>query len=187
MKIYTSTVKPLTIHLPNPFYPPPVIHFFLPLHPMKIANKPEVKHELLNACLAVQQKKVDNANAAMKQAQESANGEKGSMGDKFESFREQMQIDRDMHAKQYDEASEVLATMLKIDADKPNTLVALGAVALTDFQNLFISASLGQVKVGENTFVAVSLSSPIYLILAGKKKGDRFTFRDKEYKILDVF
>jgi len=154
---------------------------------MKITNKTEVKIDLLNSSLAIQQKKVDTALAAMQQAQESANAEKGSAEDKFESFREQMQIDRDMYAKLYDEASEVLAIIRKIDANKINASAALGAVVLTDFQNLFISASLGQIKAGENTFVAVSLSSPIYLILAGKKKGDRFTFRDKEYKIQDVF
>jgi len=154
---------------------------------MKISDKKTLKQALFESCLAIQQKKVDTALAAMKQAQESANEEKGSAEDKFESFREQMQIDRDMYARLYDEANEVLATLQKIDYHNTNTNAALGAVVLTDFQDLFISASLGQVKIGRHTYVAVSLSSPIYLTLAGKKKGDTFTFRDKAYKISDVF
>ena len=154
---------------------------------MKTPPKNTIKAELLKTCLAIQQKKADTALEAMKQAQESANGEKGTMGDKFESFREQMQIDRDMYARQYEEASEIMATLKKIDAGKTGNLVALGSVALTSFQNLFISASLGQVKAGADNFVAVSLSSPIYKAIAGKKKGDSFSFRDKNYKIADVF
>lgn len=150
-------------------------------------DKKEIKRQLLEACLAAQQKIASTAESAMKEAQESANGEKGTMGDKFESFREQLQIDRDMYAKQYEEALQVMAILNKIDASKTNDLVSLGAVVISDFQKLFVSASIGQVKTDEDTYVAISLASPIYKIMAGKKKGETFQFRDKTYKISMVF
>ena len=133
-----------------------------------------------------QQKLLDNSKSAMLQSQESANEEKGKMGDKFESFREQMQIDRDMHARQYDAALQGMAALKKIDPSKEQKLVSLGAVVITDFQKLFISASLGQISANGENYVAVSASTPIYTILAGKKKGDSFTFREKKYKVLEV-
>ena len=148
--------------------------------------KNTLKQELWTACIEKQQKLLDNSKSAMLQSQESANEEKGKMGDKFESFREQMQIDRDMHARQYDAALQGMNALKKIDPAKEQKLVSLGAVVITDFQKLFISASLGQIPVGDENYVAVSASTPIYTILAGKKKGDSFIFREKKYKVQEV-
>ena len=123
----------------------------------------------------------------MLQAQQSANEQKGTMGDKFESFREQMQIERDRYARLYQDALDIGRSLEKINTEKPNELISLGAVVLSDFQNLFISAGLGAIKLPEGNFVAVSTASPIYQHLAGKKSGDEFVFRDKKYKIFEVF
>ena len=124
----------------------------------------------------------------MLQAQESANEQKGTMGDKFESFREQCQIDRDMYARQYEEFLKVLNVLNKIDAERENEAAALGAVVFTGSQNFYISASLGQIKLNDNqNFVAISTSSPMYLAMAGKKKNETFAFRDKKFTIQDLF
>jgi hypothetical protein len=154
---------------------------------LKDKDKTDLKKLLLTECMEKQLKLADTSKDAMNQSQESANGEKGMMGDKFESFREQMQIDRDMHAKQYEAALVGLASLKKIDPEKHLDLVALGSIVITDIQYLFISASLGKIGVGRDTYVAVSTGTPIYNTLAGKKKGDTFLFKGRTHKILDLF
>src|SRR5688500_15656234 len=125
--------------------------------PMQVENNTKtLKARLLKACIEIQQKRVEVSRQAMLQAQESANGEKGMMGDKFESFREQMQIDRDMYARQFDESTQVLQVLQKIDPDKSANIPALGAIVFTDSQVFFVSASLGQVQVDEKTYMAIS-------------------------------
>src|SRR4051812_37353397 len=102
-------------------------------------NKDEMslKKLLLDECFKIQQQLVGNAKRAMELAQESANDEKGKMGDKFESFREQCQIDRDMFAKQLQEALGILDTLKKINIAKENEGILPGSVLITDVQNIF--------------------------------------------------
>jgi transcription elongation GreA/GreB family factor len=152
-----------------------------------VTEKLQLKKELLDACLNIQNQLVKNAKDAMELAQESANDEKGKMGDKFESFREQCQIDRDMYAKQYQEALSLLNTLNKITISKENEIVLLGSVVITDVQNIFVAVSIGSIKAGDQDFFAVSTQSPIFKAMMGKKKGESFSFRDKIYKIKDTF
>lgn len=144
------------------------------------------KKELLDECLKLQNKLAETAKNAMLQAQESANEQKGTMGDKFESFREQCQIDRDMYARQYEEALKVLNVINKIDPEKTNEAAALGAIVITDSQQFFIAASLGNIKLNDQVYIAISTSSPMFQAMAGKKKGESFSFRDKKFLIKEI-
>lgn len=127
------------------------------------------------------------AKAAMDDAQESANEHHGAMEDKFESFREACQIQRDMYAKQLDELITTMALLKRINATKFNNDVSLGAVVQTELQNYFIGVSLGEIKLEGESYFAISGMAPLYKAMAGKASGDSFKFRDKEYKILQVF
>lgn len=147
----------------------------------------ELKKKLFEACLAKQKSLIDNSNEAMLQAQESANEEKGAMGEKFESFREQCQIDRDMYAKQLQEAISGFATLKHINVEKEYDKVTVGAIVVTDTQSYFIAVSIGSLKIDNKNFFVISPQSPLYLAMAGHKKNESFTFRDKTHKILDVF
>src|SRR3954464_13726193 len=112
----------------------------------KVSGNLVLKKQLLDECLKIQSQLVKNAKDAMALAQESANDEKGKMGDKFESFREQCQIDRDMYAKQHLEALAILNTLNKLNINKENQTVLAGSIVITDFQNIFVSASIGKLS-----------------------------------------
>ncbi|MDX5421487.1 MAG: GreA/GreB family elongation factor [Hymenobacteraceae bacterium] len=127
------------------------------------------------------------AKDAMDEAQESANEHQGAMEDKFESFRENCQIQRDMYARQLDELMTTMALLRRINATKQNLEVSLGAVVHTELQNYFIGVSLGEIKLDGESFYAISGMSPIFKAMAGKTAGDTFEFRDKKYRILQVY
>jgi hypothetical protein len=145
-----------------------------------------LKRKLLDACLEIQEKHVNASRSAMLEAQETANEQVNSMGDKFESFREQMQIDRDMYAKQLQEGMAVINVLQRIDPEKKNDSPALGAVVVTDSKKFFISASLGQVSIDGETYIAISSHSPMFKAMAGKKKGESFVFGKNKYVVKDI-
>ncbi len=146
-----------------------------------------LKTELTETCIKIQEGRLASSREAMLQAQETANEQPGSMGDKYESFREQMQIDRDMYARQYDESAQVLEVLRKIDALKGHDMPSLGAVVMTDNQNFFVSASLGKIETSRGIFIAISSQSPMFQAMAGTVKGGKFSFREKTFAVKEIF
>lgn len=147
----------------------------------------ETKKRLLQECNKMLGEQIKAAKEAMDEAQESANDHQGAMEDKFESFRENCQIQRDMYARQLDELMTVQSILRRINATKSNHDVSLGAVVHTELQNYFIGVSVGEIKLDGESYYAISGMSPLFKAMAGKTAGESFTFRDKSYKVLQVF
>lgn len=147
----------------------------------------ELKKKLLEFCLQQQYERVETAEKAVEDAAESATQEDTSVEEKFESFRTQMQADRDMFNKQLSEARDGLNTLHKIELDRQLDAVALGAVVITNAQKLFLSINIGQIKLENDTFFAISLEAPVAKAIIGKRVGDSFTFRDKTFQIKEIF
>lgn len=147
----------------------------------------ETKKRLLQECTKTLNAQIKAAKDAMDEAQESANEHQGAMEDKFESFRENCQIQRDMYARQLDELIRTLSILRNINATKTNKEVSMGAVVQTELQNYFIGVSLGVIKIDDESYFAISGMSPLYKVMAGRTSDEEFTFRDKTYKILQVY
>ena len=154
---------------------------------MDIQEKEALKKKLLEYCLQAQNTRINTAREAMEEIQESANEEEGGTEEKFEGFRSQLQIDRDMFAKQYSDAVEGLNTLRKIQLDRVIDTPSLGAVIVTTGQNLFVSINIGQIKLNNKIWFGISTESPLYKAMLGKKEGESFIFRDKSFQILELF
>lgn len=147
----------------------------------------ETKKRLLQECTRMLNEQIKAAKDAMDEAQQSANEHQGAMEDKFESFRENCQIQRDMYARQLDELIRTMSIVRNINATKINKEVSMGAVVQTELQNYYIGVSMGEIKVDGESFFAISGMSPLFKVMMGKTIGEEFTFRDKTYRILNVF
>jgi hypothetical protein len=124
---------------------------------------------------------------AMNAAQESANGEsKSSAGDKYETSRAMGHLDRDMHARMYQQTREERKLVERIDESIIFKKGALGALISTSMGDFFLSVSIGQVKIDEKPIMIISPQSPIGALLMGKTAGDSFSFRGKEADILVI-
>ena len=122
---------------------------------------------------------------AMNAAQESANGEsKSSAGDKYETSRAMGHLDRDMHARMYQQTREERKLVERIDGNINFKKGALGAFISTSTGDFFLSVSIGQVKIDEKTIMIISPQSPIGTLLIGKIVGDTFSFKGEETTIL---
>ena len=124
---------------------------------------------------------------AMNAAQESANGEsKSSAGDKYETSRAMGHLDRDMHARMYQQTREERKLVERIDESINFKKGALGAFINTSIGDFFLSVSIGQVKIDEKPIMIISPQSPIGALLIGKMVEYKFSFRGKEAEILAI-
>jgi transcription elongation GreA/GreB family factor len=151
-------------------------------------KKVALKQQLLHACLEMQKVVVDNAKKAVDEAHINAiEGDDSTEEKLYNAYREEMQNQRDMFARHYEAALEELATLNKIITMRENKEAIFGAVVVTENANYFLSISLGQIKIDNQTYFAISPLAPLAKAMVGKKAGETFTFRDKTIKILDVF
>lgn len=111
---------------------------------------------------------------------------KSSSGDKHETGRAMLQIDRENAGRQLAEVEYVMAVVKKIDIKATSDYIRLGSIAYTNNGNYFISLSIGLVKVADKNMLCIALNSPIGLLLSGKKIGETFHFNNKDFTILKV-
>jgi hypothetical protein len=147
----------------------------------------EIKTELLQHC----QKQVDNRYSKIKQTiadiEDSLLEEsKSSSGDKHETGRAMLQIDRENAGKQLQEIEKIVPLLKKIDVNATSDYARLGSLVYTDRFTYFISLSIGTVSIGKTDYLCVALNSPVGLLLSGKKKQDEFNLNGTIYKITSV-
>lgn len=151
-------------------------------------NTVSIKTELLNHC----QKQVDNRYSKIMRTiadiEESLMEEsKSSSGDKHETGRAMLQIDRENAGKQLQEIEKVIQILKRIDVHAQSDYARLGSLVSTDSFIYFISISIGNVFLSNTQYLCVALNSPVGLVISGKSKGDKFTFNGTVYEITEIY
>lgn len=152
------------------------------------SEKSALKQQLFDHCASMLEKRIQGAHEAMLVAQESANSEgKSSMGDKYETSRAMGQLDRDMNARQLEEAQRDLVFLQSLRTDELHTAVKPGSVVRTENQLFFISLGLGTVRIGNTDIILLSSGAPVAKLMEGKKTGERFVLNGNGIMVKDVF
>jgi transcription elongation GreA/GreB family factor len=148
---------------------------------------PSVKFLLYQQCQALAEQRIQTAREAMNSAQAAANAEgKSSAGDKYETGRAMMQLERDQHARALAEAQKLKQALENIDPQRSSTVVQPGSLVHTSIGSFFVAISLGRLQLAGNEFMAISPQSPIGALLMGKKEGDRLEFNKKQIEVLQL-
>ena len=132
--------------------------------------------------------RIHAATMAMQEAQEAANEEtKGAVGDKHETGRAMMQIERDKHARALADALEQKKILDQVtvsvhDADT----ISMGCLVKTNANNFFISIGAGKIETEIGVVYAIAPLSPVGQLLMGKAKGDHIAFNNQAFEILNV-
>ncbi len=146
----------------------------------------EIKNVLYLQCLTIVEEKIARAQTGMKAAQEAANNEgKSSMGDKYETGRAMMHLEKDKRAMQLVEVAKMKKVLDLIFPGKELSTVALGSLVITNTANYFLSVSIGALKVDDTSYFAVSPATPIGKLILGLQKGDTFNFNGNTVLIQD--
>lgn len=124
---------------------------------------------------------------ALQSVQEAANQEtKSSAGDKYETGRAMMHLEKEKLSGQMAEALKMKQALDVINPEKTWERAELGALVQTAQASYFLSVSLGKLEVAGQTVFAISPASPIGRQLLGKKVGDTIQFGGKIMEITEV-
>ncbi len=111
---------------------------------------------------------------------------KSSAGDKHETGRAMLQLEREKAGQQLAEIEKVKIVLSKIDPNKISKKIHLGSVVYTLKGNYYLSISAGNLQFENTTFYAISPGTPIGKLIMGKTIGDTILFRDEAFKIENV-
>jgi len=147
-----------------------------------------LKKELFAQCSSYVEQKLATIHRQIKDVQESLNSEtKSSACDKHETGRAMLQLEREKLGHQLADIEQTKANLAKIDVTKISKTVILGTAVCTTGANYYVGISAGVLKVGDQSFFAISPNTPIGLLLMGKKVGDTVYFREAGFEILSIF
>ncbi|MEM1258098.1 MAG: 3-oxoacyl-ACP synthase [Bacteroidota bacterium] len=111
---------------------------------------------------------------------------KSTAGDKHETGRAMLQLEREKLGKQLLEAENMRLVMSRISPNQKSERVAMGSLVSTNRATYFISISAGKFK-GKNAEVyCISAKTPIGQLLMGKTAGDTFWFKGQPSNIVSV-
>lgn len=147
----------------------------------------EVKQHLQAHCLQYAEARIKTARIAMETAQAAANAEeKSSAGDKYETTRAMMQIERDKAAEQLEEGLKLKRVAESIVPHTNAKSIGLGSLVITDQVHFYIAISAGSVTHDNQSYLTVSAQAPIALSLLKLKKGETFIFNKQQLTIREI-
>ena len=111
---------------------------------------------------------------------------KSTAGDKHETGRAMLQLEREKLGQQLLEAEKMQQLLSRVPLKTNTDKVALGSLVYTDEASYYIAISAGQFnKQGTSTF-CISANTPIAKLLLGKSVNDTFEFNGNTSKILEI-
>lgn len=147
----------------------------------------KIKEDLYLLCLAFVEHRYNTIQNTITEIQESLTSEtKSSAGDKHETGRAMLQLEREKTGNQLAEIQKIKETLSKINVSKSSEFIGLGSLVYTTKSNYFIAISAGEFKVENEVFYAISPNTPIGQLLMGKTVGDEVVFREQRFKIINV-
>ena len=146
-----------------------------------------IKLELYDFCLEFVDNRFQTIQNTIKEIQESLLSEtKSSAGDKHETGRAMLQLEREKSGNQLAEIQKLKAILNKVNPEAKHLKIALGTAVYTTQSNYFIAISAGEIVLDSKRFYAISQATPIAKLLISKTVGDEVLFRNTTIRITQI-
>ena len=145
-----------------------------------------IKEELLQVCVDHVNKRINNYKLEMETIKDSIENNDKSSDENDDSGNGKLLNDLEKNAQHLNEASKMLEILKQISPKIQNEFANLGSIVYTQTNAFFLSVSVGKIELGDSTYFAISLQSPIGMLLRNKKKGDSINFNGTSYSITNV-
>jgi transcription elongation GreA/GreB family factor len=109
-----------------------------------------------------------------------------SAGDKHETGRAMIQLDREKIGQQVKEIEKEFELFSKINSNVVLNSIGLGSLVITQENQYYIVISAEVFEYNYKTYYCISRKSPIGSALFEKKVRDVVTFNNKEIKIIEI-
>jgi hypothetical protein len=153
-------------------------------------KKAPLKKRMLNTCIAKQQSLIQDFKKRIEAllVTEGLGNEESYDNNELSQKSTMMEEARALaDALQFAEDEMKQLWFLQLFPDKVNTIAEQGAAVVTNAGTFYISVSIEQFKVDGETYIGLSVHSPLFLVMKGKTIGDRFTYNGREYSINDIY
>ena len=112
---------------------------------------------------------------------------KNSSGDKHETTRAMIQIEREKNGKRIKEIEILKKQLLSIKLIKNNKKkISLGSLVKTNNYNYFIAVSVDKFNFKGNDIYCISQNTPVGKALIGKKVNETFSFNNTKNIINEI-
>ena len=146
-----------------------------------------VKQQLYGFCKSFIENRLVRINSSIDSLQEALTSEtKSSAGDKHETGRAMIQLEREKLGNQLAEAQLLQELFKKIPLQASSSQVGLGSLVFTDQQNYYMGISAGELKIDGVSYFAIAPNTPIGKLLLGKVVGDLVVFNSKKIVIRQI-
>lgn len=153
-------------------------------------EKATLKKRMLNKCIAKQQSLIEDFKKRIEALLVTEGLGNEESYDNTELAQASISVDEARalsEALQYAEDEMKQLWFLQLIPNKVNTVAEQGAAVVTTSGTFYISVSIEQFKVDGETYIGLSVHSPLYLAMKGKGVGENFTYNGREYSISDIF
>lgn len=146
-----------------------------------------VKENLYSLCLAFIDSRLLVVNKTINDIQNALQSEtKSSAGDKHETGRAMLQLEREKAGHQLAEIEKQKQILQKINTEVNHQKVTLGSVVYTSKANYFIAISAGEISIANEQFYAISIATPMAELLLSKQVGNTVQFRNETITITKI-
>jgi transcription elongation GreA/GreB family factor len=146
-----------------------------------------LKSKVVEVCLAQLNERKARLIHELEQLKLSAEQDtKSSMGDKYETGREMINLEKGKISEQLTQVNQMLDMIRSVDPNKRLTRPGLGALIKTEMAHYFIAVGLGQISVNDQAVFVISMASPIGRIILDKSVGDTFEMAGKTLRLLEI-
>ncbi|MEO9894213.1 3-oxoacyl-ACP synthase [Aurantibacter sp.] len=145
------------------------------------------KEKYYNFCQTFVEQRLSRIQNNISSIQDALTSEtKSSAGDKHETGRAMLQLEREKLGQQLAEAEKMKQTLAKVNIAKSTTTVQLGSWVKTSTAHYFLAISAGEYKDDATSVYCISILTPIAQLLLGKVKDERIQFNGNEITIVEV-
>ena len=146
-----------------------------------------IKKTLFDHCRAHLEKKMGLLEQQKKSLQKDLTSEtKSSAGDKHETGRAMIQLEREKLGNQIREIELNYQRLNTIKDVKTSTIISLGSLIFTDKGNYYVAIAADSCEVNSKVFYCISSQSPIGKLLIGKKINESIMFNNIKSTILEI-
>lgn len=145
------------------------------------------KRDLFEFCKTFVTDRIARIRKNMVDMQEALTSEtKSSAGDKHETGRAMLHLEREKLGHQLAQAEEMKQVLARVLLQENTQSISLGSCVMTTKGNYFLAISAGVFTNKNISVFCISVGTPIGKLLLGKRIGDVVVFQGKKIEILEI-
>ncbi len=149
-------------------------------------KKKITKADVLAACLQKQEELIENFENRVNESKNDVYTQNQSASQSEDRTAGKMEL-LNTYKNEMAFAKSEMSFLKSLDPTILHSKAEPGAMVITNHLNFFIGVSSEKIEVDGEEIFGISTNAPIYKMMEGMGKDDKFRFNEKEYTIEDLY